>query len=593
MSVSSKTFSLLPFFTFSLFVALYLKVMQKVLSAEEMREVDRLTTEKYGIPSILLMENAAHAAARVITEKLGGSVAGKSFLILCGKGNNGGDGAALGRILAVQGAWLDVVLFGEVEETKGDAKVNFQICQKLAEEEQTAPMETNHSDIFRFPKLFESDGAISFYEVNSKENFDKLLYEQFDQEWDVLVDAIFGTGLTKPIEGWLSEVNHHLNILNDTQRYLNRKCLLVSIDIPTGLNADLSEQIGGNSRSDLTVTFTAPKLANVLPPASNFNGELFVANIGSPQELIDASPSQTFLAEKLDAVDWLEKTNFTSSSYKNKRGHALLVAGSNNYAGAAVLAGNAAIVSGVGLVTIATSESAQNSTASRVLPEVMTRGVAETENGAVSEEAFDEINEFIEKSIDACLIGSGLSSSDESTKRLVKRLVEKRKTPVVIDADGLNSLAPFDLKGSEELPLILTPHEGEFLKLLGTTDKEILKDRVSVVREFAQKHHVILVLKGERVLIAAPDGRVVINPTGNSGLGKAGNGDTLAGIIVGFAAQAVQMKVDIFETTVAAVYLAGLAGDIAAEKYGKRTMLASDVRECLMDAFQKVGTPSS
>jgi NAD(P)H-hydrate epimerase len=181
-----------------------------------------------------------------------------------------------------------------------------------------------------------------------------------------------------------------------------------------------------------------------------------------------------------------------------------------------------------------------------------------------------------------------LSSSDESTRRLVRRLVEERRTPVVIDADGLNSLAPFDLQGSDELPLILTPHEGEFLKLLGREDKEALKDRVSVVREFAQKHHVILVLKGERALIAAPDGQVVINPTGNAGLGKAGNGDTLAGIVVGFAAQAAQMKIEIFETVVAAVYLAGLAGDIAAQKYGKRSMLASDVRECLREAFEAI-----
>jgi hydroxyethylthiazole kinase-like uncharacterized protein yjeF len=567
--------------------------MQKVLSATEMREVDRLTTEKYGIPSILLMENAAHAAARVITEKLGGSVKGKSFLILCGKGNNGGDGAALARILAFKGGRIELILFGKVEDTKDDARVNFEICQKLSSFEGEI-IETNYPDIYRHSKLYESDGSIVLYEVNSREEFDKLLYGEFEQHWNCMIDAVFGTGLSRPIEDWLSNVIHHLNILNDSQiNYFKKGRLLVSIDIPSGLNADLSNTIGENLSAGLTVTFTAPKLANVLPPASNFNGEIVVANIGSPQELIDASPSQTFLAEKEDALAWLEKTKFSSASYKNKRGHALLVAGSNNYAGAAVLAGNAAIVSGVGLVTIATPESSQNSIASRVLPEVMTRGVAETENGAAAEEAFDEINGFIEKSIDALAIGSGLSSSDKSTKRLVKKLVEERTTPVVIDADGLTALAPFETKGSDEFPLVLTPHEGEFLRLLGTKDKDAVKDRVSVAREFAQKHHVILVLKGERTLIAAPDGRVVINPTGNSGLGKAGNGDTLAGIIVGFIAQAAQMKVDIFETVVAAVYLGGLAGDIAAEKYGKRSMLASDVRECLKDAFEKVGTPSS
>jgi len=557
--------------------------MQKVLSAEEMREVDRQTTEKYGIPSILLMENAAHAAARVITEKLGCSVAGKSFLILCGKGNNGGDGAALARILWTQGGEVNVYLFGKVEDTKGDARSNFEICQNL---------NTHHR--------YSNENNLGFYEMHTSESVDVITTESFfHNQHDCVIDALFGTGVTRKLEGDFEKLAGHISHLCTMPKieraYFPKKPLVVAIDLPSGLNADSSQSIGKNASADLTITFTAPKLANVLPPASNANGELFVANIGSRYELIVNSPSQTFLAEKEDVELWLRGTKFSSASYKNKRGHALLVAGSNNYAGAAVLAGNAAIVSGVGLVTIATPESAQNSIAARVLPEVMTRGLPETENGAAAAEAFDGIDGFIEKSIDACLIGSGLSSSDESTKKLVKRLVEQRRTPVVIDADGLNSLAPFDLQGADELPLILTPHEGEFLKLLGTTDKEALKDRVAVVREFAQKHHVILVLKGERALIAAPDGRVVINPTGNSGLGKAGNGDTLAGIITGFVAQAAQLKVDIFETVVAAVYLAGLAGDIASEKYGKRSMLASDVRECLRDAFQSIenGTPSS
>lgn len=566
---TAEVISLLPVFTFSLFCG-NLLVMQKVLSAGEMREVDRLTTEKYGIPSIILMENAAHAAGRVITEKLGGSVAGESFLILCGKGSNGGDGAALARILWTQGANCSVYLFGKIEETKGDARANFDILKKFDLEIKQNGLNYN--------------SFISFSEV---EDFGRWRrFTRYYNEKPIVVDAIFGTGLIRPIEGSLSEI--FKSPLIDDKDFHESTKLLFSLDIPTGLNADLSEPIGENIQADLTVTFTAPKLANVLPPASNYNGELIVANIGSPQELIDASPSQTFLAEKEDARNWLRETEFSSASYKNKRGHALLVAGSSNYAGAAVLAGNAAIVSGVGLVTIATSKRAQNSIASRVLPEVMTRGLAETDSGAVSAEAFEEINGFIEKSIDAVLVGSGLSSSESGTRALVKKLVEERKTPVVIDADGLNSLAPFELHGSDDLPLILTPHEGEFLKLLGTTEKEVLKDRLAIVREFARKHRVILVLKGERALIAAPDGRVVINPTGNSGLGKAGNGDTLAGIIAGFAAQSAQIKVKIFETVVAAVYLSGLAGDIAAKKYGKRSMLASDVRECLTEAFREV-----
>ncbi len=535
--------------------------MQKVLTAEEMREVDRLTTEKYGIPSILLMENAAHAAARVITEKLGGSVKGKSFLILCGKGSNGGDGAALARILWTQGARVQVNLFGSVEETKGDARINFEFCRKNYEEQKV------------------------------KEKVSFFFFEYFDRNWinevslifrsglysdTVVIDALFGTGLSKKLEDQLSELcKRYVNLKNESRIFY-----LVSLDIPSGLNADFGEQVGENFQADLTVTFTAPKLANVLPPASNFNGELIVANIGSPQELIDNSPSKLFLAEKKDAQKWLNQTKYTSDSYKNKRGHALLIVGSREYTGAAVLAGNAAMLSGVGLTTVATSESAQQAIAAKVLEEVIVRDLPETKSGAVAEKAFETVEKLYEK-IDAVGIGCGLSSSEETTKDFVREVVEKRQTPVVIDADALNALSPFDLQGSAELPLILTPHEGEFLRLLGTKDKDALKDRVKVVRDFAEKHNVILVLKGERVLIAAPDGTVVINPTGNSGLGKAGNGDTLTGIITGFVAQAVQMKIDIFETVVAAVYISSLAGDIAAEKFGKRSMLASDVRECL------------
>ena len=538
--------------------------MQKVLTAEEMREVDRLTTEKYGIPSIMLMENAAHAAARVITEKLGGSVEGKSFLVLCGKGNNGGDGAALARILWMQGANVDVYLFGKIEDTEGDAKSNFEILGKL-------PFRQNNSEL-----NFEEDELIDYWLHTTGFEIEKF---------DVLVDALFGTGLTRPLDILTEPL---AQIYSVTKSY-SELPYFISIDLPSGLEADLAKPIGKNFQADLTVTFTAPKPANVLPPASNFNGELVVANIGSPQELIDNSPSKLFVTEKEDAQKWIERTNFTSDSYKNKRGHALLIVGSREYTGAAILAGNAAMLSGVGLVTIATSESAQKAVAAKVLEEVITRSLPETKTGAIAAKAFTEIEKLLEK-IDVVGIGCGLGvqsseSKVQSPKNLVEKVVENRQTPVVIDADGLNALAPFDLQGSHELPLILTPHEGEFLRLLGTKNKDALKDRVKAVRDFAEKHRVILVLKGERVLIGAPDGRVVINPTGNSGLGKAGNGDTLTGIITGFVAQAVQMKVDIFETVVAAVYISSLAGDIAAEKFGKRTMLASDVRESLAEAF--------
>ncbi|MEP6704609.1 MAG: NAD(P)H-hydrate dehydratase, partial [Acidobacteriota bacterium] len=429
-----------------------------------------------------------------------------------------------------------------------------------------------------------SQSDLAFEEITSLEewlDYDSLNFHCDDP--DVLVDALFGTGLTHPLDGVFEQVAAFIDAFADPVG--DSDTLVVSIDVPSGLCSDDADCIGANPRAHTTVTFTAPKLANVLPPAANCNGELHVANIGSPCSLVSAAASQTFLADADDVAQWLAQTEFKSNSYKNKRGHALLIGGSASYSGAAVLCANAAIRSGVGVVTIGTPESSRASVVGRVAPEVMVRGLAETGGGAVSEEAFDEISEF-SANVDVIAIGSGLSSSDDSTRKLVRRVVEERTTPVVIDADGLNALAPFDIKGSDELPLILTPHTGEFKKLASIKNDGEMKDRVGCSRSFAQKNHVILVLKGERVLIAEPSGRVVISPTGNSGLGKAGNGDTLTGIIAGFIGQAVQMKTDIFDAVVAAVYVAGLAGDIAEKKFGKRMMTASDTAEALADCFR-------
>ena len=534
--------------------------MQKVLTAAEMREVDRLTTERYGIPSILLMENAAHAVARVITEKLGGSVKGKSILILCGKGNNGGDGAALARILWKDGAQVFAILAGMLTDALGDAERNFKIFESIDRDVLTSAGEFNKS---------------GFEEQNE---YLPVRLQGFlsSVDTDVFVDALFGTGLTTPLKGHLADT---------VQRLANSGRFVVSIDLPSGLNADSGELIGPAVSSNITVTFTAPKTANILAPAHRLNGELIVVHIGSPQELIDEQPSQLFVSDRTDVATWMRLSAFTPESYKNKRGHALIIAGSENYAGAATLCGNAAIRSGVGLVTIGTPRSSKDLVGGRVVPEVMVRPLAETESGAISEEAIVEIDEF-SKNIDAIAIGAGLSTSDESTGRFVRHFVENRTMPTLLDADALTLMAPFERVGDGP-PVILTPHEGEFMRLLGTDDKEVIKDRVGAVRKFAQEKNVILVLKGERVLIGEPGGKVVVNPTGNSGLGKAGNGDTLLGILTGFAAQAAAMDIDMFETIVAGVYIAALAGDIAAEKFGKRVMTASDTRDCLAEAFRR------
>ena len=545
--------------------------MKKVLTSGQMRDVDRLTIEQYGIPSILLMENAAHAVADVVREQFGGSVEGRSIVVLCGKGNNGGDGAALARILGMSGARVNVVLLGKISETTADARVNFEIlCRR------------KHSIAHVYSSKF---GELR--EIRSVKEW-REFYLHTGNSADIIVDAIFGTGLTRPLESWAKAIVHELNSANEDRPANNRIC--VSIDLPSGLNADIGSPIGEYIKSDVTVTFTAPKPANILPGTASCNGQLIVADIGSPPELIHEQPSQIYLAERSDAQEWIKRSEFSESSYKNKRGHALVIAGSRNYSGAAVLAGNAGIRSGAGLITLAVPEASRDGVIGRVTPEVMVRGLSQTDDGSAAEKAADEINEFIDN-VDAIAIGSGLSAKEDETKSFVRRIVSERVTPVVIDADALTALSPWETKGSDDLPLILTPHEGEFKRLLGvegSAAEDALRDRVSAVREFAIKFNLILVLKGERALIAAADGRVAVNPTGNAGLGKAGNGDTLTGIVVGFVAQAVQMKIDIFESVVAAVYIAGSAGDEAERKFGKRVMTASDVRDCLSNVFESL-----
>jgi NAD(P)H-hydrate epimerase len=492
--------------------------------------------------------------------------------ILCGRGNNGGDGAALARALSLSGARVDVVLFGRVEETKGDARTNFEMARRLSSFEAGSHTQP--------PPL-------TFIECESIAEWEEIAAHSYD----VCVDALFGTGLTRPLEGVHRQVSEHLELLrNARERAHSDRPLVVSLDVPSGLNADSAAVTGAAVRADLTVTFTAPKPANVLPPASHYNGELVVAHIGSPPALLEADArSRLFLTEERDARAWLQRTRYAPDSYKNTHGHALVVAGSRGLTGAAVLCGQAAMRSGAGLVTIATPASAQPAVAARAMPEIMTAALPETALGVNIVEAADKVLSLAARA-SAVAIGPGFSNEHEYhiTRLFIRRLVEGRSTPVVIDADGLNALAPWpaELRGSPELPLVLTPHPGEMQRLLGTDDREALADRV-----FATSHEVLLVLKGSRTLVASPDGRVFVNPTGNAGLGTAGAGDTLTGIITGFLAQsyaALKRDADALEAVLAAVYVGGLAGDIAAAASGMRALVASDISLSLSAAIRSL-----
>jgi NAD(P)H-hydrate epimerase len=515
------------------------------------------------------MEAAANAAARALSSHFPQGLDGLRILILCGRGNNGGDGAALARILWTMGASkIEVLLFGLLAETRGDARTNFVTITELA-------AGTN---------LTQDASRVTFTECDEGDAWSSRLKSA--EPPHVVIDALFGTGLTRPLEGVFKEIVARLASLRESRATLDEQTpFILSLDIPSGLDADSPDTIGEAVRADMTVSFTSPKPANVLPPASHFNGQLVIADIGTPPALVDESPSQLFLVEAEDARAWLRQTRYAPESYKNTHGHALVFAGSREMSGAAVLCAEAAMRSGAGLVTVGTPHSALASVAARVMPEVMTAGLSETRDGALSEDAYARASQLAERA-DVIAIGPGLTSNDESTRRFVRSIVERRNVPVVIDADGLNALASrtSDLCGSAELPLVLTPHIGEMRRLLGVGDEDALKDRVRVAREFATMHQLILVLKGSRTVTAAPDGRVFVNPTGNAGLGTAGAGDTLTGIITGFIAQArgaLKDRADVLQAVLAAIYVGGLAGDLAARERGMRTMVASDIREHL------------
>ena len=531
-----------------------------------MREIDRLTTERYAIPSLTLMDAASRACFDAVHGRFNGNLAGVRALILCGRGNNGGDGAGLARLLAAEGTHCTVVLFGRLSETGGDARTNFDHV-------------SGHAD----------SALLTFIECEDTSAWQEL--SERNHDFNLIVDALFGTGLTRPLEGVFAKVVEYLSSLREARdRTTDERPSILSVDIPSGLNADLAYPIGPTVKADLTVTFTAPKPANVLPPACDFGGELIVADIGSPRSLVDdAARPWLFVTEAEDARQWLVSTRYVAGSYKNTHGNVLIAAGSRGYSGAAALCGNAAMRSGAGLVTVATPASVQPLVASSSIPEVMTTALAETDRGAVSDEAVDHFLKLATKKGTVVAVGPGLTADDERTRRFVFRILEKRSTPCVIDADGLNCLAPWPngLKGSAEFPLVLTPHPGEMARLVGASGE--IRDRVAAARQFATTNQVILLLKGSRSLVAAPDGRVFINSTGNPGLGTAGSGDTLTGLTAGFLTQAfstMRDKADPLAAVIAALYVGGLAGDIAARKIGMRTMVASDIREHFSEAVR-------
>ncbi len=433
-----------------------------------------------------------------------------------------------------------VFLLAEKGEVKGDAALNLRIVEKL---------------------------GLEIVEVVASAGRTRL--KKALRSATIIVDAIFGTGLSKPAEGLPAAVIEDINAAPG---------FTVAIDLPSGLSSDTFRVIGPAVRADLTVTLGAPKIAHLFPPAEKFTGEMEVVDISIPPALFESPDLRLSLAGPEDVVPFFEER--PRDGHKGTFGHVLILAGSRGKTGAAVLAGKAAYRAGAGLVTIAAPESCLPIIA-RSMPELMTEPLPETPEGTVAVGALSRLTRLLVGK-DVVVIGPGLSAQPE-TAELVRKLLPKIRAQVVIDADGLNILAghPAVLKAMSRPP-ILTPHPGEFGRLLGLTVPEILNDRLVLASRYAVEHEAIIVLKGYRTLVAGPDGRVSVNPTGNPGMGTGGSGDVLSGVLGAFAAG----QKDVFGATVAAVYLHGAAGDAAADRLGERAVVAGDLIKYLPDALK-------
>lgn len=497
----------------------------KVLTAAQMREVDRRTIEA-GIPGLILMENAAHRVVEVLARKFA-PLSKHRVVVLCGKGNNGGDGLAIARHLHTRfrPERLDVIVVAP-GDTENDRML--QACGCEAHTEITAPM----------------------------------------RRATLVIDAVLGTGLTGPAHGRASELIHEINTGFPDAR-------VVAVDLPSGLQSDTGSVSCPAVRACCTVTFTAPKPCHVLWPACEYAGELHVGQIGSPASLYEDDSSVWLALAGPEQFRHLFQPRVAESN-KGLYGHALIIAGGRGKSGAAAMSGIAALRAGAGLVTVASAASAITAIAAYA-PEMMTDPLPETNAGQIREVPAATLRR---KNVAA--LGPGVGSDGE-TVQLIRRLVDELETPLIVDADGLNAIAgsPIHAKG----PRVFTPHPGEMARLTGKKIAEVQEDRIGSARSFAQEHGVYLVLKGNRSLIATPDGRVWINPTGSPAMATGGTGDVLTGLIAGLLAQ---FPDDLEKAVLAAVYLHGLAGELGARALGQKALIATDLFQYLPEAMREV-----
>jgi NAD(P)H-hydrate epimerase len=515
----------------------------KIVTGTEMQALDRRTITEAHVPSAVLMERAGEGIVRHIEDHYG-PARGKTITILCGKGNNGGDGLVVARLLHRRRARIHVMLLTPVTDLSRDATAMYRRLVRVA-------------------------GRAAIVRFRSADQAQSLLASS-----DILVDALLGTGLSSEVTGLYREA---IELINGAGKPV------IAVDIPSGLHADSGAILGRAIRATLTVACGLPKLGFYVGAGINQSGAIRVVDIGIPPAYLDDIESRTLLLTHDSVFQSLPER--VPSAHKGTFGHAGIIAGSVGKTGAAALAAHAALRVGAGLVTVATPSSVNDVLEAKLL-EVMTMPLPETKARTLARSGLDRVLAFIQART-AIAIGPGLSTHHE-TVELVQSLMKHLDRPSVLDADALNALAGrASLLTECKIPPILTPHPGEMARLeVDATTQSVNADRIDTARRFARERGVFVVLKGARTVIARPDGHVAICPTGNPGMATAGTGDVLTGMIVGLLAQGVPA----WDAACAATYFHGLAGDLAARQLGQAGMLARDLIAQIPYALQRTNT---
>jgi hydroxyethylthiazole kinase-like uncharacterized protein yjeF len=516
--------------------------MQLLVTASIMQRYDRLAIRRYGISGVALMENAGRAFADRLDAAVG-SVSKKHVVIVCGKGNNGGDGFVIARHLANRGARVSVVALARLREMKGDAKTNLGILLKLAAK----------------------DDAVVFKLMSKTGPFPRLAPP------DIIVDAIFGTGFAGAARGSAERAIRWMN---------SRRCFLASVDIPSGVDADTGTVQGIAVSANLTVTMGLAKIGHYIGAGREHSGKVTVADISIPHFLFSPGPRQVYRVLPQDVGPALPRRPLTA--HKHSVGKVFILAGSKNLTGAPTMTAQAAMRVGAGAVVLGTPKSIHKILVRKVT-EVMVSPLPETSAGSLSLEGTDEILKRCEWA-DVVVIGPGLSTHPETTE-LVLSLVPRIPRPLVLDADGLNAVATRrSVLAKRRFPTILTPHVGELSRIMRHDAGHIETLRVEYAPKAAGALHSIVVLKGSPTITATPSGTTYMNSTGNPGMATAGAGDVLTGLIAGLVGQGMSAPVAAYS----GVLIHGLAGDLAAKSYGERSMMALDIFDRIPDTLRMV-----